>query len=171
MHATIDAPALVHPHLRLRSVTAEDQPFLLQLYATTRADELSALGWQDAQRDAFVQMQFVAQQRAYFAYPDATFWLVLHDDAPIGRLYLQHADTTLRVIDLSLLPAYRNRGLGTALLAACFAQDKPVQLHVDKTNPALWLYFRLGFVPMEDKGVYLRLERRPPLASRDEIQA
>ncbi|MBM3116678.1 GNAT family N-acetyltransferase [Jeongeupia naejangsanensis] len=161
MHATIDAPALVHPHLRLRTVTAEDQPFLLRLYASTRADELGALGWQDAQRDAFVQMQFVAQQRAYFAYPDAAFWLVLHDDTPVGRLYLQHAEEALRIIDLSLLPEYRNRGLGTALLTACFAQDKPVQLHVDKTNPVLQLYLRLGFVPIEDKGVYLQMERRP----------
>ncbi|GHD65609.1 GNAT family N-acetyltransferase [Jeongeupia chitinilytica] len=161
MHATIDALTFAHPHLRLRTVTAEDQSFLLQLYASTRADELNALGWQDAQRDAFVQMQFVAQQRAYFAYPDAAFWLVLHDETPVGRLYLQDGVTALRVIDLSLLPEYRNRELGTALLAACCTQDKPVQLHVDKTNPALRLYLRLGFVPVEDKGVYLLMERRP----------
>ncbi|WP_432719312.1 GNAT family N-acetyltransferase [Jeongeupia wiesaeckerbachi] len=161
MHATIDAPALVHPHLRLRTVNADDQSFLLQLYASTRAEELGALGWQDAQRDAFLQMQFAAQQKAYFAYPDAAFWLVLHDETPVGRLYVQDSDAALRVIDLSLLPEYRNRGLGTALLAACFAQDKPVHLHVDKANPALRLYLRLGFTPIEDKGVYLQMERQP----------
>ncbi|BCL76186.1 N-acetyltransferase GCN5 [Jeongeupia sp. HS-3] len=163
MNASLAAPALtlVHPHLRLRAVTDDDQAFLQQLYASTRVDELNALDWQGAQRDAFVQMQFFAQQRAYFAYPDAAFWLVLHDETPIGRLYLQHTDTALRIIDLSLLPECRNRGLGSALLTTCFAHNKPVQLHVDKLNPAFQLYTRLGFVTIEDKGIYLQLERRP----------
>jgi ribosomal protein S18 acetylase RimI-like enzyme len=163
MHTTIDAPILAHPHLRFRAATAEDEPFLLQLYAATRADELAMLGWSEAQRDVFLQMQFVAQKSAYLAYPNAGCWLVLYDEILAGRLYLQHTEAALRVIDLSLLPAYRNRGLGSTLLAACFslAQAKPVRLHVDKNNPALQLYLRLGFVPMEDKGVYLQMERRP----------
>ncbi len=34
------------------------------------------------------------------------------------------------------------------------AADKDVSIHVEKYNPAMRLYRRLGFVTEEDKGVY-----------------
>ena len=38
---------------------------------------------------------------------------------------------------------------------------KRVSIHVERNNPALRLYERLGFAPTEDRGVYLLLEATP----------
>ena len=37
----------------------------------------------------------------------------------------------------------------------------PVRIHVEKFNPALRLYRRLGFTEIEDKGIYLFMEWQP----------
>jgi ribosomal protein S18 acetylase RimI-like enzyme len=40
------------------------------------------------------------------------------------------------------------------LLAEAAAAGKCVTIHVEKNNPAMRLYRRLGFAAVEDKGVY-----------------
>ena len=66
------------------------------------------------------------------------------------------------MIDISLLPEVRGQGLGKAVMsdvvAAARITGKTVSLHVERTNPARRLYARLGFVQVEDKGIYLRME-------------
>ena len=55
---------------------------------------------------------------------------------------------------------------GSSLLVRCQAVNressagKPLRIHVERFNPALQLYERLGFKQIEDKGVYLFLEWR-----------
>jgi predicted GNAT family acetyltransferase len=67
------------------------------------------------------------------------------------------------------LPAWRGRGIGTAILgalqAAGRAQGKAVSTFVEKNNPAMRLYRRLGFAEISDTGVYLEMEWRPQAAS------
>jgi GNAT superfamily N-acetyltransferase len=148
----------------LRPIREEDSEFLLRLYATTRADEMAMVtDWTDEQKDAFVRMQFQAQHAWYQEhYGDAQFDLVLVDGIPAGRLYVHRRAAEIRLVDISLLPEYRNGGIGTALLRELFAESgKPVTIHVEKFNPAMRLYERLGFVPVADRGVYLLLKRSP----------
>ena len=53
--------------------------------------------------------------------------------------------------DLYVLPAYRGRGIGTAVLRRCLAVGKPVYLYVFTGNArALALYEREGFSKVED---------------------
>jgi hypothetical protein len=40
------------------------------------------------------------------------------------------------------------------------AAGKAVRLHVERWNPALRLYHRLGFGAIQDRGVYLEMEWR-----------
>ena len=58
----------------------------------------------------------------------------------------------------------RNRGIGTRLLRELQEEarsaGKPLRIHVERFNPALRLYERLGFRQTEDKGIYLFLEWR-----------
>jgi len=154
--------AIDRPGAALRPVTAHDQPFLLSLYASTREAELRLTNWTDAEKQQFVRMQFEAQQRAYFGYADAEFFLILQDGTPAGRIYLQHRHDAILVIDVSLLPAYCGQGIGSAVLSAVLRQamgaGKRVQIHVERFNPAQRLYQRLGFRLVADKGVYLFLE-------------
>jgi len=150
----------------LRPATDDDLPFLLRVYASTREEELAQLPWTAEQRDAFLRQQFEAQQAWWREhYTGASFNMVLVDGEPAGRLYVDEWEREIRIVDISLLPAHRGRGLGTRLLRGVLdrgdAAGKPVSIHVEKFNPALRLYQRLGFHPVEDKGVYLLMSRPP----------
>ena len=76
----------------------------------------------------------------------------------IGRLYLERWPTQHRLIDIAFLPPHRGKGLGEALLRDLMdeaaAAGKAVSIHVEKFNPAMRLYLRLGFKTEEDKGVH-----------------
>jgi ribosomal protein S18 acetylase RimI-like enzyme len=147
----------------LRAETDTDIQFLLGLYASTREEELAAVPWSDEQKRAFVSQQFHAQRthyRKYFA--DCAFDVIAQRGEPAGRLYLQARQTQLHIIDITLLPDWRRRGIGgtivRALQDAGRACGKGVGIMVEKFNPALRLYERLGFVPIADHGIYLEME-------------
>ena len=147
----------------LRPAGPEDTPFLLQLYGSVRSGELAATDWTDSQKAQFVAMQFAAQSQYYREhYPDTSFDVIVLDGQPVGRLYVAGWSDEIRIVDIALLPAYCNRGLGTTLVRALQAEagasGRPLRIHVERFNPALRLYERLGFRLIEDKGVYLFLE-------------
>jgi ribosomal protein S18 acetylase RimI-like enzyme len=150
----------------LRPAVAEDEPFLRDLYASTRRDELAPLDWTEPQKRQFLDMQFNAQHRFYHTqFASASFEVVEHSGQPIGRLYLDRRSEEIRIIDIALLTEYRRKGLGSALLrdvlAEAGAAGKPVRIHVERVNPALLLYERLGFRKSADQGVYLLMEWAP----------
>jgi ribosomal protein S18 acetylase RimI-like enzyme len=152
--------------VELRTATGADRGFLVELYASTRADELAVVPWTDDEKAAFVAMQFEAQDVSYHrAYPDGRFLVVLGDDAPIGRLYLGRGAAEIRIVDITLLPAHRGAGIGSRLiddvLAEADAAGLAVRLHVEPWNPALRLYERRGFRVVEAGAVYLFMERPP----------
>jgi len=120
--------------------------------------------WSDAEKAAFLEMQFDAQDRWYrVQYPQATFDVVVVDGEPAGRLYVNRGEAEVRIVDIALLPDHRGRGIGGSLLRTLLAEadagGKSVTIHVERLNPALRLYESLGFSVAEDKGVYLFLER------------
>ena len=53
-------------------------------------------------------------------------------------------------MDIALLPEYRNKGIGTAILRDLMdkarQEDLPLVLRVEFFNPAIRLYQRFGFV-------------------------
>ena len=101
----------------LRPIKEEDQSFLYRLYASTRQEELAVLDWSEAQKEAFLQMQFNAQHKFYTEqFSQAEFQIIEQDQEPIGRLYVDRRDDEIRLIDIALLPAYRNRGIGSSYL-------------------------------------------------------
>ena len=149
----------------LRHVTEADREFLQAVYASTRAAELAQVPWSDAQKRAFTDQQFVAQSAHYRQhYPGAQYSIIEVNGAPAGRLYVDRWAREIRIMDIALLPEHRGVGIGTKLLGelqeeAC-AAGKSLSIHVEKFNPALRLYERLGFRPKEDKNVYLLMEWR-----------
>ena len=152
--------------VRLRPAEPQDAELLFRVYASTRVEELSVVPWDDAQKEAFLRAQFEAQDRWYHEHYDRTsFDVVLIGGEPAGRLYVHRGESEIRIVDIALLPEHRGGGVGTALLRDLLdeadADDKRVTIHVERLNPALRLYERLGFAVAEDKGVYLLLERSP----------
>lgn len=160
---------LLNPAISLRPVSEADLPFLQQVYASVREEELRPTGWSAAEKQAFIAMQFQAQHQAYFRYENAEYFVVLQHQQAIGRIYLQHQPQAILIIDVALLAHARAQGIGTGLLQATIAQARAVQksvlIHVEKFNPALRLYQRLGFELRQDKGVYLLLEKPYSAAS------
>lgn len=154
----------------LRSVEPDDEAFPYRLYASARSEELAPLPWTEEQKEAFLKMQFDAQSRHYREhYPDADFRVIMADGKPGGRLYAARWPEEIRIVDISLLPEHRAKGIGTTLLrelvSEAEASGKPTTIHVERFNPALRLYERLGFREKEDKGVYLLMERPPAKSS------
>ena len=152
--------------IRAQQVTAApERRFLAELYASTRQEELAPVPWTVEEKEAFLHQQFEAQLSHYLEhFADAEFWVLTRNGERIGRLYRQLRDDEVRLVDIALLPAARGEGLGEALLRdvceAAAQRQLPVRIHVEKQNPALRLYQRLGFVQVEDQGVYWLLEWR-----------
>ncbi len=154
----------------LRPATEEDLPLLKRIYAGTRETELAMVPWTDEQKEAFVAMQFHCQHADYHQnYEDAAFDVVERDGVPLGRLYVHQRPDEVRILDIAILPEHRGQGIGTALLGEVLSDassaGKPVTIHVEKMNPALRLYQRLGFVEVGDNDIYLLMERLPQPSS------
>jgi ribosomal protein S18 acetylase RimI-like enzyme len=152
--------------ITLRTTEVGDDALQLRVYASTRADELALVPWSREQKEAFVAQQFAAQTAHYARhYPQMSADVILVDGEPAGRLLVARLDDEILIVDIALLPEHRGAGVGTALLhdvlAEADAAGKRVAIHVERFNPALRLYERLGFSIAEDQGVYLLLERRP----------
>jgi ribosomal protein S18 acetylase RimI-like enzyme len=150
----------------LRPVEPGDREFLYRVYASTRTEELAVVPWDEQLKDAFLRAQFDAQDAWWREnYGGASFDVIVVDGEPAGRLYVHRGDTEIRIVDIALLPEHRGKGIGTRLLRDVIAEGKRVTIHVERMNPALRLYERLGFEVAEDKGVYLFLERQLKTAS------
>ena len=152
--------------ITLRPIQPGDEEFLYRVYASTREAELALVDWDAAQKEAFLRMQFAAQHAYYQEhYADAAFQVILADGRPAGRLYVARWPDEIRIVDIALLPEHRNAGIGTALLRELLAEGtragKPVSIHVERFNPALRLYARLGFTSIADKGVYVLMQWSP----------
>jgi ribosomal protein S18 acetylase RimI-like enzyme len=167
-------PGLNEQGFALRPETEADVPFLLQLYISTRWQELSVTDWPDGQKIAFLESQFAAQRSYYLSqYANAAFDVLEERGVPAGRLYLDRQADALLVVDIALLPQWCGRGIGTALLEAMFAEarlaGKGVTVSVEKFNPAQRLYRRLGFREYAEDDVYWFMHWSPETDARGEI--
>jgi ribosomal protein S18 acetylase RimI-like enzyme len=152
--------------VHLRPARDADRAFLVELYASTREEELAQVGWDPGAKRAFVEQQFTAQDAHYRGnYPGATLDVIEVDGSPAGRLYVHRGPSDIRIMDIALAPAFRGRGIGTQLLrdlmAEADASGRKLSIHVEANNPARSLYDRLGFRPAGEHGVYVLMERPP----------
>ena len=152
--------------ISFRPIRDADREFLLRLYASTRADEMAVVDWSEEEKTRFLGFQFGAQHDYYQEqFPDARFDLVLVDGKPAGRLYVDRREEEIRLIDIALLPELRRRGIGGRLMNQVLDEGReaglPVQIHVERNNPAMRLYDRLGFQRVEDQGVYYLMRWEP----------
>jgi ribosomal protein S18 acetylase RimI-like enzyme len=145
--------------LALRCATSEETDFWFQLYASTRAEELQAWGWDAEQQTAFLKLQFTAQQHSYQSrYPQREHWIIALKDVAIGGIQLNRLPEKIHLIDFAILPAYRRQGFGTQVLQHLCETAQSVQLQVLQGSPAQALYTRLGFRPIADTdNLYLQM--------------
>ncbi|MBW1939191.1 MAG: GNAT family N-acetyltransferase [Deltaproteobacteria bacterium] len=155
--------------LSFRPITGQDAFFLRKVYGSTRWEELNKVAWSDEEKEAFLDMQFQAQHTYYQEhYADADYLIIFAGRQPAGRLYLHRREDEIRVVDIALLPEFRNQGIGTIIFRDIFheAGEKglPVRIHVEQMNRTQSLYQRLGFAKIGEHGIYDFLEWRPDAA-------
>ena len=146
----------------LREREPDDESFLLEVYASTRLDELQGLSWDDNQKQAFIMMQFLARERCY---PRVDDRIILLDGCPIGRMMVERSEAAILLRDIALLTEYRNAGIGGRLIQDLMNEatsaGKPIELHVVASSPAVRLYERLGFRQSSNDGAYLEMKWVP----------
>jgi ribosomal protein S18 acetylase RimI-like enzyme len=156
--------------ISLREEVPDDKEFLAALYASTRSEEMKLTPWDEAQKRDFLRQQFELQTRHYRSFfGDARFAVILGASGPIGRLYVQRTQKVIHVIDIALVPEHRGKGVGASLLKSLqdegASSGKPVEIYVEMNNPALRLYTRLGFQPIETHGIYILMRWFPGLST------
>ena len=153
----------------LRPVVAEDEPLLLELYASTRAEEMAMVPWTREHQEAFVRMQFDAQQAHYKKIqPDANHDIILSNGRPVGRLYVARTNDRIEIMDITILPQERNAGIGSSLIRDLMEEaenSRPLRIYVENFNPSLHLFERLGFKAVEEDGFMLLMEWVPNSSS------
>lgn len=147
-------------NISLSPSTLDDMDFLFCVYASSRFEEMSLLtGWTDEQKDAFLYGQFLAQHSFYHEnYPKARYDIITAIDIKIGRFYVARMKDEIRIMDITLLPPFRNFGVGNLLLTQLMTEAQSngqfISLHVEESNCAKELYDRMGFVVVRDISFY-----------------
>lgn len=154
----------------LRAVEDRGLEFLYQVYAASRQREMAQLvACSEAEKQSFLRSQFQLQQMHYRThYPNARFDVIGMDGVPVGRLYVAPMEHEIRLMDIALLPQWRGRGIGGALIRNIMSEasraGRYLSLHVEPDNPARRLYARLGFIAIEQVGIHVLMHWH---ASRD----
>jgi ribosomal protein S18 acetylase RimI-like enzyme len=136
------------------------------MYASVRVEEMALVPWSDDQKRAFVKSQFDAQSSHYRnTYPNGNFLLIKSDDEPVGRVYHCELEDEHRIIDITVAPEFRGRGIGTKIIKDIIeGTGKPVRIYLEMNNRSVGLFQRLGFGMIRDEGFY-RLWSRSAIAA------
>jgi GNAT superfamily N-acetyltransferase len=152
--------------ISLRPVTAADGGFLLEVFKSSRGEDLRELKWEEDRIGEFLDMQFEAQQRFdQGEYQQADDQIVLCEGNPAGRFTVERRDHEIRCVNVALLPAHRNTGIGTFLIRQLQDEarlaNKPLRLGVIRFSRAVNLFERLGFVRTSETGAHFQMEWLP----------
>ena len=149
--------------IALRQASPSDEEFLVTVFQSACDRMLPHLPLDAAGKHDLIVSQYRAMttsRRQFF--PNCSREIVLVGDEPAGFLSVDRGETRIRIIDITLLPAFRNKGIGSRLLRMVLAEAEErrsvVDLRVEQNNPAKQLYERLGFTVVADDGVYAAME-------------
>ncbi|WP_348812050.1 GNAT family N-acetyltransferase [Flavobacterium maritimum] len=157
-------------NINLRDIQESDLPVLCEIYGSTRTEELEkGTNWNEEQKKFFIEQQFFAQHDYYQKnYIGAKFYIIEKENIVVGRLYIDFyfEKKGVRIIDITLLPNWRKKDIGSSILRAIIKKaalkDMNVSIHVESFNPAMNLYKRLGFTKIsETNGIYHLMEWSP----------
>jgi len=136
--------------IQLKIKDETDSEFSFRLFEKIKTVELNIHNWPEQMKNQLIEMQYKGyEQMIKNEYPNAEDYIITVNDEKAGRLQLNVNDFGIRIINISLLPAFHGNGIGTKIIRDVIAdadiKKKHVCLEVDKINPAFNLYKRLGF--------------------------
>lgn len=124
------------------------QSFIKDLYFIQKTEELQAGLWPQTMLNPILEMQFRAQEKSYKQrFPEAENWIITADDKAVGWILLDKT-ITYHIISIIVHPNHRQKRIGQKAirLISGLAQNdnKDVTLIVNKDNPAISLYHKMG---------------------------
>ena len=151
------------PTPTLRAPMPDDLPFFFELFRASHGQALTCLPLDHGAVESLLQMQFNSRERSFRSrFGDAGLRVVLAGDRPIGRVWVARNSAEMRLVDIALLPEFRGKGIGAALIwhltSEVHASQLPLRISVLRDNPAMRLYQRAGFRTVNDTGVYVEME-------------
>ena len=149
-----------------RPMDEDDSMLLFELYASSRAEELSRTGWATPQQRSFFRMQAQIQEKHYLRHFDhLDRRTICINGFSAGRLLVDRPANGYTVVDIALLPSFRSRGIGSLLLKDLLDEAEvdgvPVTVAVPKSSPAARLCERMGFGDPVDLGDRVQLSWTP----------
>jgi RimJ/RimL family protein N-acetyltransferase len=149
--------------LTLRPITDAGRELLLRIYEASRETELSAVEWDANLKRSFIEHQFDAQDAHYRKhYTGATFDIILADGEPCGRLLVHRGESQIAIMDLTVLPEFRRRGIGGEMTRRvtdeAAGSGRSVRVFLEAFNPHQAFFTNRGFTIVEDDGVSRRFE-------------
>ena len=106
----------VSGNLSIRPARDNDKPFIAQLHHTTR-DDLRLI---DAERnfiETLIEQQHHAQTVGYGQmFPNALYFIIEMQFERIGQIVVDFGINDVRLVDFSLIPAARGKGLGKQIV-------------------------------------------------------
>lgn len=141
--------------IRLRKRSECDSAFLFQLFSQIKKVELHFDLFPEEISSRILQMQYNAwEEMVRTRYSGSDDFIIMFDSERVGRVQFSETAEELRIINISILPLFQGEGIGTEILRKLLtdATRKKLQatLEVDKSNPAINLYRRLGFTEYQD---------------------
>ena len=165
-NSTDSGKLLMSGSITLRPVNTHDETFLYNLYKLSRTEEFSAVPFTEAQFDALMRMQYSARKSSYGAqFPGSDHSIVAIDGADAGQIWVFRDNSQHRLVDISILSTYQNKGLGSRLVNDVIDQARragvPLTCSVATNNPgSLRFHQRLGFHITSQNDLYYQLEYR-----------
>lgn len=150
-----------------RETTDDDNEYLLMLFESSRPDlKLIDQTMNKVEKVEFLKMQFALQDHHYKThYPGASFQIMRWQNRDIGRLYLHEGKKTIEILDITIDPKFRSKGIGKSVMNSIIKKaekkGKKVKIYVSKNNRAINLYNRLGFTISDDLDVYHEMILEP----------
>lgn len=144
----------------LRQFQPADETFLFELYCSLHPEFLQ-LGLSHAQLQSLLKLQYDARESAYRLRCRAEeHQIIVYNEKRAGRIMVSRRAEVFHLVDIALLPEFRNLGIGESLLRQFIEEAErekaSASLNVETQNPALLLYQRLGFeIVNEQNGYYL----------------
>jgi GNAT superfamily N-acetyltransferase len=158
------------PSLELRPATTEDRGFLLSVYTAAREIELAVVPWDAEMKRAFVEHQFDSQLLHYSTeHPEARHDIIrlAETGEQAGRIYVNRTPEQISILDITVLPEFRRRGIGSKLVGELIeeasASRQTLQVYVETFNPSQEFFMSRGFAVENNDGFNLKLVRRPGL--------
>lgn len=125
----------------LEPLTIADGDFRLEVFQATIKPYLDDLfGWDEATQTSIILDQLKGGTHA----------AIVVEGQRVGIVQVEESPEAITLSQIEILARFQGRGIGTAvvqsLMARCDREDKPLALHVFRTNTsAQRLYQRLGF--------------------------